>query len=112
MSSPNPKNWQQRLQDLEAELNQSTPDAVHSRPGKGQGSQPAMLDDLVTRSNTWLQGLSTPAKVAVLAGLMVGGLVVVGMVLRLVQLAVQLAILAAIGYIGYRFILAPKSPKD
>lgn len=112
MSSPNPKNWQQRLQDLEAELNQGMPDVVPSRSRRGQESQPWMLDDLMTRSNTWLRGLSTPAKVAVLAGLMVGSLVVVGMVLRLVQLAVQLAILAAIGYLGYRFILAPKSPNE
>jgi len=109
MSSPNPKNWQQRLQDLEAELNQTTPD---SGQGQDNGVYDRVVGNLLGRSSTWLRGLSTPAKVAVLAGTMLGGLVMVSMVLRLVQLAVQLAILAAIGYVGYRFILAPKQPKD
>jgi len=116
MSSPNPKNWQQRLQDLEAELNQTTPHSTRPEQGNDQdnasNTYSRVMGNLMGRSSTWLRGLSTPAKVAVLAGTMLGGLVMVSMVLRLVQLAVQLAILAAIGYVGYRFILAPKEPKD
>ncbi len=112
MSSPNPKNWQQRLQELEAEMNQTTPHSARSDQDQDNGVYNRVVGNLMGRSSTWLRGLSTPAKVAVLAGTMLGGLVAVSMVLRLVQLAVQLAILAAIGYVGYRFILAPKQPKD
>jgi hypothetical protein len=112
MSSPNPKNWQQRLQELEAELHQpsSTPPFTEQHQSTNSGDR--SLDNWLARSSAWLSNLSTPAKVVVLVGTMVGSLLVVGMVLRLVQLAVQLAILAAIGYVGYRLILAPKPPKD
>lgn len=95
-------NWEQKLKDLEAEINAETPSVRPFNPNEDQES-------LLRRVATWYQGLGTPAKTGVaIAGVLIG-LSVLNSILKLVTSLIVLGILGFILYGLYRALIKDKS---
>ncbi len=107
-------NWQQRLQELEVEVNQTTPGTevkfTVPEPLKAM-ADPAQYQNLIDRLLPWFNNLSQTTKVAVAVIGALVAFVVLRSVLQLVAAAASLAILGIILYLVYRFLIAPK-PTD
>jgi anti-sigma-K factor RskA len=107
-------NWQQRLQELEVEVNQTAPatEVKFTLPEPLKAiTDPAQYQNLIDRLLPWFNNLSQISKVVVaVAGALVA-FVVLRSVLQLVAAAASLAILGIILYLVYRFWIAPK-PTD
>ena len=107
-------NWQQRLKELEVEVNQTTPatEVKFTVPEPLQAmTDPARYQNLIDRLLPWFNNLSQPGKVAVAVVGAVVAFVVLRSVLQLVAAVASLAILGMILYLAYRFLIAPK-PTD
>jgi len=94
-----PDPFQQELQRLEAEVNQTR---SATSPSSQESASP------VTKASQWLSELPQSGKVVVTVLAVVVGLAVISTVLQLVGLAIRLAVLAAIVYGIYRLLIAPK----
>ncbi len=107
-------NWQQRLKELEVEVNQTTPATevkfTVPEPLKAM-TDPARYQNLIDRILPWFNELSQPSKVVVAVVGAIVAFIVLRSVLQLVAAAASLAILGIILYLVYRFLIAPK-PTD
>ncbi|NJL90269.1 MAG: hypothetical protein HC916_11130 [Coleofasciculaceae cyanobacterium SM2_1_6] len=126
MKSSNNSNWQQRLQELEAEVNQSS--GQTSTPNNGQNNNaestpgnytsytipeelkamtnPTRYQPFLDRTLVWFKALPQVGKIAVVV---VGAFVtfsVLRSVLQLVAAIASLAILGILLYLGYKFLVA------
>ncbi len=97
------KQWQQRLEELEKEVN----DTFETTPIRLKNASQT-LETTVNRFRLWYQGLSTPIKAIVV----IGGILVIfsllNMVLKLVASLISLGILAIIFYGLYKFVISPQ----
>ncbi|ACK67565.1 conserved hypothetical protein [Rippkaea orientalis PCC 8801] len=104
MSQQNPQDWEQRLRDLEAEINEEV-EPVPVRPfDPNQDSKSPFV-----RAMSWYQGLATPAKVGVAGIGIIAALSVLNTVLRLVTSLIMLGIVTAIFVALYKAFLSNKS---
>lgn len=94
--------WEQKLKDLEAEINAET---TPVRPFNPDEETPGLL----TRLATWYQTLGTPAKVGVtIAGILLG-LSILNSILKLVTSLIVVSIFGVILYGLYRALIKDKS---
>jgi hypothetical protein len=104
MSHQNPQDWEQRLKDLEAEINGET-EPIPVRPfypnEEAQG--------LFVKVQNWYQGLATPAKVGVAIVGVFLSLSLLNGILRLVSSLIAIGILGVVLYGVYKAFLANKS---
>lgn len=108
-------NWQQRLQELEVEVNQTTPspEVKFSVPAPLKAiTDSAQYQNLIDRLLPWFSNLSKSSKVIVAVVGALVAFVVLRSVLQLVAAAASLAILGIILYLVYRFLIAPKSTEQ
>ncbi len=131
MKSSNDPDWQQRLQELEAEVNQNSGQSPNQSPEQNNGqnnnnsestsgnytsytiperlksmTNPALYQPLLDRTLGWFNTLPQVGKIAVVV---VGAFVtfsVLRSVLQLVAAIASLAILGVLLYLGYKFLVA------
>jgi hypothetical protein len=105
MESPKNSDIDQKLQEIEASLDRDSVGKIYSveKAPENQSS-----DRLLSEIKTWYGGLSSNTKILVWLGGGVGGLIVIGTVLRLVSNLFTLAILAGGAYLVYKFWIKPK----
>ncbi len=104
MSQQNPQDWEQRLKDLEAEINQeSEPSPVRPfNPNEDPNSPLARLKQ-------WYNNLGTPAKVGVAIVGVIAALSLLNSILRLVTSLIVMGILGAILFALYKALFENKS---
>lgn len=117
-----PSDWQRRLQELELDLDREARDRAQTHGTQTQSQQSASdahfsdtpltadtqakLSSLYQRAQLWFQNLPTVGKAVVGLGAVVLGLSVLQTVVRLVTLAISLAILGVLGYFAYRLFFS------
>jgi hypothetical protein len=108
------RDYERRLQELEAELNKDKPLSSGEIPFR----QPleryinrSQIESIRNRVVNWFDILPKPAKVAVVAIAAMVGVSLFLSVLRLVASLISLAILGVILYLVYKFFVTPQSPK-
>jgi len=135
MKSSNNPNWQQRLQELEAEVNQSGGQSGGQSPeqspeqNNGQNNNnsestpgnytsytiperlksmadPARYQPLLDRTLVWFKALPQVGKIAVVVVSAFVTFSVLRSVLQLVAAIASLAILGTLLYLGYKFLVA------
>ncbi len=106
MSQQNPQDWEQRLRDLEAEINQEA-EPTPVRPFNPDEDPKSPF----VRLNSWYQGLSSPAKVGVAVVGAIVALSILNSILRLVSSLIVIGILGAV-FVGlYKAFFIDKSSK-
>ncbi len=104
MNEPNPQDWEQKLKDLEADMNREVePSPV--RPFNPHEN----AENLLTRGALWFKNLPTPTKVFVAV---VGALVTLSVlngIVKLVASLITVVILGIVLYILYKTLLASRS---
>ena len=113
MPLPNEKDLKQRLQELEAELNQSS--SAPSSPkvtveaSRSPDSKEISLMEIASSVMSWFSGLGTTGKV--IAGVVgaFAALTLLKVTVTLVSTVVSLVALGLIGYVAYRVLIAPKT---
>ncbi len=108
------RDYERRLQELEAELNKDKPLSSGEIPFR----QPleryinrSQIESIRNRVVNWFDILPKPAKVAVVAIAAIVGVSLFLSILRLVASLISLAILGVILYLVYKFFVTPQSPK-
>ncbi|MUL37651.1 hypothetical protein [Gloeocapsopsis dulcis] len=114
MNSQPDQELEQRLQQLEAEINSPTSPPVVAQPQQpvSPTDQPSVVPIVLYRFVNWFKGLSNVGKLIVVAVAFFVGLAILRIVLRLVAAAISLAILAVLLYFAYRFLSARTSDKS
>jgi len=115
MKSSDNSNWQQRLKELEVEVNQTKPatEVKFTVPEPLRVmSDPAQYRTLIDRILPWFNNLPQGSKVIVAVVGALVAFIVLRSVLQLVVAAASLAILGIIFYLVYRFLIAPKSTEE
>ena len=100
---------QQRLQQLEQEMNSSSRKVVVNQPeAQKQISQFNFLSHKphLERFKIWFKSLSGMGKLAVIGVSIVLGLAMLQAVIKLVASIVSLAVLAGLVYLGYKFLVS------
>jgi hypothetical protein len=100
---------QQRLQQLEEELNSSSPKVVVEQPkAQKETSQINFLawKPQLEKFKIWFKSLSGIGKLAVGGVSVVLGLAMLQAVIKLVASVVSLAVLAVLVYLGYKFFVS------
>ncbi|MEM9771464.1 MAG: hypothetical protein AAF889_07695 [Cyanobacteria bacterium P01_D01_bin.73] len=115
MAQPNEKSLEQRLQEIEAELNRGNNDSVaspkvtvespRSPDSEGSTSLIAAASSLLS----WFSGLGTTGKI--IAGVVgaFAALTLLRITVTLVSTVVSLVALGLVGYVAYRIWVAPKT---
>ncbi len=116
MNSQEPKNWQQKLQDLEEQINQQMSTNSASRadsqdPLPNANIKWDNLNQKLEKAKTWFGNLNSPAKAVVAIASIVVGFAVLGTVLKVISSLVSIAILGVLLYLLYKFFFAPQTPK-
>jgi len=108
------RDYERRLQELEAELNKDKPLSSGEIPFR----QPleryinrSQIESIRNRVVNWFNILPNLGKVAVVAIAAIVGVSLFLNVLRLVASLISLAILGVILYLVYKFFVTPPSPK-
>ncbi|OKH27725.1 hypothetical protein [Chroogloeocystis siderophila] len=111
MNSQPEQELEQRLQQLEAELNSPTspPVVVEPQPPASLTDRASVIPRVLYRFVNWFSGLSNIGKLIVVAVGLVIGLAVLRAVLKLVAAVISLAFLAVLLYFVYQFLLARTS---
>lgn len=104
------QNWEQKLQQLEAELNQ-THSTMPIESQQPQSQTPAVENfrRLRHQIRDWFNGLPKVGKIAVAAIALVFGFSVLRTIFQLVVSIVSLAVIAGVVYLGYKFFIASDS---
>ncbi|MES1023987.1 hypothetical protein ABN584_13935 [Gloeocapsa sp. BRSZ] len=114
MNSQPEQELEQRLQQLEAELNSPTspPVVVEPQLSASPTDRTSVVPAVLYRFVNWFSGLSNIGKLIVVAVGLVIGLAVLRAVLKLVAAVISLAFLAVLLYFVYQFLLARTSDKN
>lgn len=103
--------WQRKLQELELDIDRKLGDRTQSQDSPNTTPLPEQtqtsISSLYNQAKTWFQTLPTIGQVAVGIGAVVLSLSVLQTVMRLVTLGISVAVIAVVGYIGYRLFFAP-----
>jgi len=111
MDSQHQHDFQRRLQELEAEVQQTSTQAESRQtPPSGRSLSP-VLQQLWLQVMTWFSGLPTVGKAVVAIVAVILGLSLLNTVLSLVTTAITLAIVVAVLYGLYRVFLASRTVK-
>ncbi|WP_088243270.1 hypothetical protein [Calothrix rhizosoleniae] len=107
MTNESERELQQRLQNLEAEINSaSVPDyQVHKIPNTDPANFTS-TDVHIRRIVQWFKGLSKTAQVVVCGVGFLASLTMLQALFKLVSAVISLAILAVLLYLGYKFIVS------
>lgn len=108
MSSSQPTDWEQKLRDLEKDVNDSVQATLPVRPFNPDADAPPLSQQAIA----WYQGLSSPAKVAVAVGGTLLALMVLNGVLKLVASLIAIAIMGVVLFALYRAFVVSKTEKD
>ncbi len=115
MSPQENREWERRLQEIEAQINQpSTSRPFQSEPGQLPTSQSARwqsIQPLLQQVTNWFNGFSGVGKVVVISAAAIVGLIVLKTVFQLVATLISLAIVGVLLYLVYRLFVAAKAPK-
>ncbi len=109
MSNESERELQQRLQNLEAEINSaSVPDyQVHKIPNPNTDPANFISTNVHIRQIVqWFKGLSKTAQVVVCGVGFLATLTMLQALFKLVSAVISLAILAVLLYLGYKFIVS------
>jgi anti-sigma-K factor RskA len=109
------QDWERKLQELDAQINQSNPPSptIETEPGQPlqvQTKESQSIQPLFNKIANWFQGLPGAGKVAVVAVAALVGFGLLRSVLYLVASLISLGILAGLVYLAYKLFIAPKSP--
>jgi hypothetical protein len=123
MTTPEPQNWQERLQDLKIDL-----DATKQKIFDGSNVEAENLNEVeVDYSNflgldalkqgyqqfvTWFNEIPSSGKLLAIAGGGLLSLTLIKTVFQLISSLITLSVFAAIVYLVYRFWIAPKSTEQ
>jgi hypothetical protein len=108
------RDYERRLQELEAELNKDKPLSSVEIPfwqPLERYINRSQIESIRNRVVNWFDILPKPAKVAVVVLAAIVGVSLFLSVLRLVVSLISLAILGVILYLVYKFFVTPQSPK-
>ena len=113
MNTQENRDWQRKLQELEAQINQaSSPSTVQPQPGqplRNLFKDSKSIQSLLNQVTNWFNGLSGTAKVVVISFAALVGFAVIKSVLQLVASLVSLAILGVVLYGVYKLFVADKA---
>ncbi|MDR9402594.1 MAG: hypothetical protein RI580_04065 [Halothece sp. Uz-M2-17] len=123
MNQPNsPTDWEKRLQELEAEVNASTQseknnnnqDSVYSTsPVNSESSQfSRRVQGVALQVRRWFDQLPLFGKIIVGAVAVGISLSLLKTVFQLITSVLTLAIIGALGYVGYQVFIASKNNTD
>lgn len=120
MNEPNTQNdWQKRLQELEAEVNESSEktstEANNDFPSSVRSNSPQLSSQakkIATQVRQWFDQLPVFGKVIVGAVGVGISLSLLKTVFQLVTSVLTLAIIGALGYVGYQVFIASKNNPD
>ncbi|MBW4634641.1 MAG: hypothetical protein KME30_22855 [Iphinoe sp. HA4291-MV1] len=109
--NPQPEeDLKRRLEKLEAEIN--TPSVIipqsQKRVKSSQSDFPSS-DSYLVQFLTWFHNLSRVRKLVVSGVVLLLGFTILQAVLKLVTVAISLALLAILVYVGYKFLVASHS---
>ncbi|MBD2314953.1 hypothetical protein H6G20_25115 [Desertifilum sp. FACHB-1129] len=96
MNSPETPELEDRLKDLETEIN------IHPVVKHEPEAQPS-LPSTFSKLMNWYQGLSGSGKIVTLVVVAIVGLMVIQLFVRLVAIAIGLTVLATLLYLAYKF---------
>ena len=108
------RDYERRLQELEAELNKDKPLSSVEIPfwqPLERYINRTQVESIRNRVVNWFNSLPNPGKVAVVAIAAIVGVSLFLSVLQLVASLISLAILGVILYLVYKFFVTPPSPK-
>ncbi|MGC9503998.1 hypothetical protein [Baaleninema sp.] len=100
--------WQRKLQELELDIDRRQP----GNDNLPEEESPNSLQALYQQARTWFQNLPPIGQVAVGIGGILLGFSILQTLLRLVSLAISVAILAVLVYGGYRLFFANGSSDE
>jgi anti-sigma-K factor RskA len=113
MDSQNQQNWQQRLQELDIEVQQAPNENQSQNASTATPSDSSMqLQAKWTQISTWFNQLPTVAKVVVAIIALSVSFSLLKMVFQLVSALIGMAFIGAVLYGVYRFAIAPQSSKS
>ena len=99
MNSQDNQNWQRKIEEIEAEIDNSS--SSFGLPEKVQG--------IVGTLKQWFSQLPTPGKVIVAVAGVTLSFSVLNTVFHLVTSLVSLAVMGGLLYLGYKFVIRPRS---
>lgn len=112
MNSPENQKVDQRLQELESQINQ-TP-SLNAETGQPLQRQPQDEQEIYRTLNKitdWFKGLPSTAKVIVIVVAALVGFSLLRTVFQLVASLFSLAVLGVLLYLVYKFWIAPQPPQ-
>ena len=111
MTSPEPQNWQRRIQDLKSNFDRSVSGSEHlnqidvDAPGFGiEGLQHSYRQFL-----SWFSSIPASGKLLAIAGGGLLGLSLIKTVFQLISSLITLSVFGVILYLVYRFWILPKN---
>ncbi len=105
MNPEDHRRLERQLENLEAELNQQ-------KLQQSSFDTSQSIQSLYSQFIIWYQGLTRVGQVAVIVGGALIGLSLVSTVVKLISLALNLAVLGVIVYVAYKFFLAPQATNN
>jgi len=110
MNSPENQKIDQRLQELESQINQ-TPPSLNAEPGQPlerQQQDDQEIYKTLNKITDWFNGLPSTAKVIVIVVAALVGFSLLRTVFQLVASLFSLAVLGVLLYLVYKFWIAPQ----
>ncbi|HEY9703427.1 MAG TPA: hypothetical protein V6C58_13325 [Allocoleopsis sp.] len=107
--------WQQRLEDLETEINQNSSipkieiHPVQPISSKEKGAE--FISSLWIKVKNWYDGLASTGKVVVTVGALLIGFSLLNSVLKLIGALISIAVVAVILFVGYKFFIESEEQK-
>jgi hypothetical protein len=114
MNSSNNQDWEQKLKDLEAEINQTSaakqkePETVRSHVEIHNAQQ---ITNWLNSARDWFQSLPSVGKIAVGVGTAMIAISVLTTFIKLVSSLISVAIVGALIYMGYKFLVSSSETK-
>jgi hypothetical protein len=105
MDPQNNFDLEEKLQQLEKEINGSNPSEV-------KPNSPSSLSTFYDRSLEWFKALSKGGQVAVFIGSAILGLILIKILVGLISLSIGLGLMAVFLYLGYKFFLASNTSNN
>jgi hypothetical protein len=109
MSSSNNQDWQRRLEEIEAEINQNessySPETTETVRPHVEIDRSKSVEQWLNSAKQWFDGLSSEGKVVVgVVGVLVS-FSILNTFLRLISSLISVAILGCLLYFGYKFFI-------
>jgi hypothetical protein len=114
MSSPSDRNWQAKLEEMEAEINRVVhPNAQQSTTEKTRPrieiNPSPQVREWINSAKTWFNNLPQVGKVAVGIGAIWFSFSVLNAFLHIVSSLISIVLMGFILYLGYKFVVNAKN---